>query len=218
MAAVDRVVATRLPQVEAIVDKLRASQPGATSDELAELVIKKYSRELAAAGAASGAVAAAPAVGTAASLATTVADIGVAFARLAEMVIGVGLAYGHDLSDLDARSDAVYQVLGGATGAMTDGEKSAGKMKKQLGKTVLATKSPAATTAKVTEIMGTKVLTRLVARKSAVKLASLLPLGIGAGVGAAGNRALANGVGRTAREFFGRSGPGGRRVITTTAR
>ena len=202
MTAVDRVIATRLPQAEALVTRLRTSQPGWSHEQVADAVIKKFAKELAGSGAVSGAIAAAPAVGTAASMATAVADIGLAFARVTEMVMGVGVAFGHDLGDLETRRGWVYQVLSGATGSMTDSEKQAGNMKKQIGRTALAAKSPAATTARVTEIMGTKLIGKLVTKEAVVKLASLIPLGIGAGVGAAGNRALANSIGRTSKAFF----------------
>ena len=207
LSSVDHVITTRLPQAQALIERLRADQPHATAAQVADSVIRKFARELAAAGAASGAIAAAPAVGTTASLATSVADIGLAFARLTEMVMGVGLAYGHNLDDLATRKRWVHHVLSGASGNLTDVERKAGDLKKQLGKTAIATKSPAATTARLGEKVATKAVGRLAARGSAVKLASLLPLGIGAGVGAAGNRALVNSVGRTAKTFFGTQEP-----------
>lgn len=202
MTAVDRVVSTRLPQAQVLVERLRTEHPAWTHTEVADAVVKKFAKELAGAGAISGAVAAAPAIGTAVSVATSLADIAFAFARITEMVMGVGVAFGHDLTDLETRRGWVYQVLSGSTGTMTDGEKKAGNMKKQLGKTAIATKSPAATTARVTEIMGTRLIARLVEKEAIVKLATLIPLGIGAGVGAAGNRALVNSVGRHAKQYF----------------
>ncbi len=202
MTSVDHVVATRLGQAEALVRKIRAERPTATHAQVADAVIKKFSRELAGAGALSGAIAAAPAVGTTASLATAVADIGLAFARITEMVMAVGVAYGHDLSNDAQRKASVYHVLSGATGELTTVEKSAADMKKHIGKTAVGAKTPAATTTRIVTKVGTRMVAKLATKEAMVKVASLIPLGIGAGVGAAGNKALASSVGRTAKKFF----------------
>jgi EcsC protein family len=207
IGAVDHVVINRLHDAHALVARARAALPPNCSHEvIADAVIKRVATEMAAVGAASGAVAAAPAIGTAASVATTAADIGLAFGRIATMVMAVGMAYGHDMSDLEQRKGWVYHVLSGAGGQLTPGERKAGDLKRQLGEQALGSKTPGAGVAKINEVVaakvGSKVASRLVRKELAVKVATLIPLGIGAGIGAVGNRALVRSVGRQAKQFF----------------
>ena len=207
IAAVDHVVVNRLHDAEMLVNRARAAAPTtATHGEIADAVIKRVATEMAAVGAASGAIAAAPAVGTAASVATTAADIGLAFGRIATMVMAVGLAYGHDMSDVEQRKGWVYHVLSGSGGQLTAGERKAGDLKRQLGEQALGSKTPGAGVAKINEMVatkvGSKVASRLVRKELAVKVATLIPLGVGAGIGAIGNRSLVRSVGRQAKQYF----------------
>jgi EcsC protein family len=203
LQAVDYVVANRFADAEALVTRARAAKPHGSRTDIAEAVIKRVATEMAGVGAVSGAVAAAPAIGTMASMATGLADVGLAFARIATMVMAVGIAYGHDLSDLETRRHWVYDVLGGAGGQMTAKERKAGDMKKQLGQQALGAKATGtAAMSRVNEAVGARLAARLVETETLVRVATLIPLGIGAGVGAVGNRAMVNSVGRHAKKFF----------------
>jgi hypothetical protein len=155
-------------------------------------------------------MAAAPAVGTTATLASTAADVGLAFGRMGVMVMAVGLAYGADLSDDDVRKQHVYAVFSGSSHQLTEGERTAGDLKKKLGQQALTRRDTESvlpgTMGKMTELatsrVGTRVISRVAAQEMAIKIGTLLPLGVGAGVGAVGNRALVNSVGRTAQRYF----------------
>ncbi len=203
LQAVDYVVENRLSDAEALVNRARAANPGAPHAKIADVVVKRVAKEMAGLGAMSGAVAAAPAVGTMASMATSVADVGIAFARISTMVMAVGIAFGHDLSDLETRKQWVYNVLSGAGGQMTKKERRAGDMKKNLGQQALGQKTAGtAAIGRVNEMVGTRVAARLIEKETLVRVATLIPLGIGAGVGAVGNRATVNSVGRHAKKYF----------------
>lgn len=206
VSAVDYAVANRFHDAEALIDRARFANPNATRTQLADAVIARVSKEMATMGAMSGAVAAAPGVGTTASVATTAADIGLAFGRISTMVMAIGLAYGHDLSNVDQRKQWVYSVLSGAPSELTQSERKAGDLKKQLGEQALGTKTPGTGISKMNEVVatrvGTKIAGRMVSERVALKLATLIPLGVGAGVGAVGNRALVRSVGRHAKKFF----------------
>lgn len=203
LQAVDYVVENRLSDAESLVNRAKAANPGATHAKIADAVVRRVAKEMAGVGAMSGAVAAAPAIGTMASMATSVADVGIAFARIATMVMAVGISYGHDLSDLETRKQWVYSVLSGAGGQLTEKERKAGDMKKNLGQQALGNKTAGtAAVARVNEMVGTRVAARLVEKETLVRLATLIPLGIGAGVGAVGNRAMVNSVGRHAHKYF----------------
>lgn len=207
VTAIDHVVEHRFHDAEAMVARARKSiSENAHADLLANAIIKRVSLEMSVVGAASGAVAAAPGIGTTASIATSAADIGLAFGRIATMVMAIGLAYGHDLADVASRKQWVYSVLSGSGGNLTDQKRKAGDLKKQLGDQVLGSREGLPGAKRMNEIVatrvGTKVVGRLVSSELALKLATLLPLGVGAGVGAVGNRALVSSVGRQAKLFF----------------
>ncbi len=210
LSAVDHVVIKRFNDAVVLEQRVRATMPGRTSTDVASAIVRRVARELGTAGAVAGAVAAAPGVGTTATLATTAADVGISFGRLAVMVMAVGLAYGADLSDEEIRKQHVYNVLSGSGGQLTEGERTAGDLKKKLGKQAISRRDGEAvlpgTWGKATDLatsrVGTKVISRLAAQEMAVKIGTLLPLGVGAGVGAVGNRALVNSVGRTAQRYF----------------
>lgn len=206
LTAVDHVAVKRFGDAEMLYERALSARPHADAHGVATEVIRRVARELGAAGALSGAVAAAPGVGTSASLATGAADVGIAFGRLTSMVLAVGLAYGHDLSDPDDRRRYAYAVLSGSGEQLTAGERKAGELKKQLGKQALGKNQSAPGGSMgnlVTTKVGTKMLSKLATQETAIKIGSLLPLGVGAGVGAVGNRALVFSVGRAAVKYFG---------------
>lgn len=204
--AVDYVVENRLADAQALVDRARSTQPTAAAAIIANSIVSRVSREMATLGALSGAVAIAPGIGTTASLATGAADVGVAFGRISTMILAVGLAHNVDLSSEEDRKRHVYAVLGGAESQLNGKERKAGELKKLLGNKAIGARTTLPALGRLNDVMasrvGAKVVSKLAAKGLAVKFASLLPLGIGAGIGAAGNRALVSSVGRTAVLYF----------------
>jgi hypothetical protein len=202
LAAVDHVAVKRFGDAQALYERVLSANPRATPDALATAIIRRVAGELGAAGALSGAVAAAPGVGTSASIATGAADVGMSFGRLTAMVLAVGLAYQHDLSDPEHRKQHAYAVLAGSGDQLTAGERKAGNLKKQLGNAALDRNSENPVTGMLTSKVGVKVVSKIAAQSGAVRLGTMLPLGIGAGIGVVGNRALAFSVGRAATRYF----------------
>jgi EcsC protein family len=210
LGAVDHVVIKRFQDAIALEAKVRAAMPGRSSTDISAAIIRRIARELGTAGAVAGAMAAAPAIGTTATLASTAADVGLAFGRMSVMVMAVGLAYGADLSDGEVRKQHIYAVFSGSSHQLTEGERAAGDLKKKLGQQALTRRDTETVLpgrmGKMTELatsrVGTRVISRVAAQEMAIKIGTLLPLGVGAGVGAIGNRALVNSVGRTAQRYF----------------
>ena len=204
--AVDYVVEHRLDDAHAMVGRAWEGRPELSAVLTANAIIRRTAREMATVGAISGAVAIAPAVGTTAALATSAADVGLVFGRIATMVLAVGLAHDADLSTVDLRKQHVYAVLGGAESALTAQERKAGEMKKMLGKKAVGVRTSLPAVSRVNEVVasrvGERIIEKLVTKEASIALASLLPLGIGAGIGAVGNRALVMSVGRTASKYF----------------
>ncbi len=197
---VDRVVEHRYGAAVGDVASLRAQFPGDTPDELANRLIRRYAKDLAVGGAISGGAAASPVAGVAVAAASAGADATFSVGRLGEMIMAIGLAYGHASTTVDERRAAIVTVMGLADGAAVGMSGLAARAGAKGGARVLQripTGSPPATaTAR------RRALSKLNSTKGPWSLTALIPYGIGAGVGAAGNALLARTVGRAAKEYF----------------
>src|SRR5205807_8208290 len=89
-----------------------------TGDELADLLIKSTRWRVAASGAASGAAAIAPGLGTVIALGTATGQAVYALEQEAELVLAVAIIYGHELGGSDERLLEALVVVGLAGGAV----------------------------------------------------------------------------------------------------
>lgn len=200
-AFVDRLVVERHAAALAAVDQLRSEDPTATVDELADRLIRRTARDLAVAGAVSGGAAAAPWAGVVTVAASAGADATFGVGRLAEMILGLGALYGFDHASPDERARWVRAALGLSEGAAVGLTGVAARAGSRGGARLLA-RLPTSPVASPVGGWGGRVLGRWTARRGPWSLAALVPYGIGAGVGAAGNAVLARSVGRAAKQFF----------------
>jgi len=183
------------------VSRLRAEHPGATADQLADRLISRCTRDLAVGGAVAGGAAASPVAGVAAAAATTGADATYSIGRLSEMIMGIGLIYGHPLHTVDERTALVVAVLGLSESAAVGLTGLAARIGSRSGARLLA-KLPTGSAPPPTAGVTKKAVSKLSNSKGPWSLAALVPYGIGAGVGAAGNTVLARSVGKAAKQYF----------------
>ena len=111
-------VASREPAIQAKVDRLRATRPQLTNDQLARLLIRSTRRRVAATGALSGAAAIAPGLGTALAIGTITSQTLYALEQEVELVLGVAMVYGHELRGSEGRVAEALVVVGLASGAL----------------------------------------------------------------------------------------------------
>ena len=197
---VDRLVEHRHHAAAADVARLRAEHPDDTPDQLADRLIRRYAKDLAVSGAVTGGAAASPVAGVAVAAASAGADAAVSVNRLGEMIMALGIIYGHEALSVEERRAAVLTVMGIADGAAVGMTGLAARAGAKGGARVLR-RLPAAGTA-ATGGVARRTVTKLSSTKGPWSLTSLIPYGIGAGVGAAGNALLARAVGRAAKEYF----------------
>lgn len=183
---------------------LQATHPTATSTHIADLLIRRATRELAAVAALSGGAAAAPGIGTAASTLTAGADLAWTLSRLGEMVMSIGAAYGHDAGSIEHRRQWVMSVLTVADGAASGVEGVAARLGSRGGLAAVQRLTGTDLSA-VNAGLGAKVTGRIVTEQVALRAGRLIPFGIGAGIGAAGNVLITRSVGRAAKDYFGAS-------------
>ncbi len=201
----------REPAIRERVDQLRRQHSAATPDELARELLRTTRRRVAATGAASGAVAIAPGLGTLIALGTVSSQAVFALEQETELVLGIAMVYGHELSGSDDRLLEALIVIGIAGGAVqlrenvlvAGGERIAvsafrrfpGRIVNTAGSHILA-----------------RIFSRLLGARVAGAVARVTPLAIGVAVGAGFDWVAVTALGRAAMRYYGPGGPAARRV------
>lgn len=183
------------------VSRLRAEDPTATPDQLADRLVRRTSKEMALGGAMTGGAAASPVAGVAVAAASAGADATYSVGKLSEMIMGLGIIYGHEHATVEERATWIWAVLGISEGAAVGLTGLAARAGSRGGARLVA-RLPTGTQAAVNAKLSRKVMARLSSGRGPWSLAALIPYGIGAGVGAAGNAVLAQSVGRAAKQYF----------------
>lgn len=198
--ALDRALAVQRPAVLAYLDRARAKRPDATPAQVIEQLEHRYRSAVIGIGAASGSAAAVPGVGTAASLAAGTAEITAFVSATALFVLAVAEIHGVPVSDPEVRRALVLAVLLGEGGAAAIGGSSVdGKHWAQVIGRSNSREKITGSNGRLAHLL----VTRFGARQGALLFGRALPLGIGAGIGAAGNAALARSAITSARRAFG---------------
>ncbi|MDH3293748.1 MAG: EcsC family protein, partial [Acidimicrobiia bacterium] len=209
LKAVDKAVESRWDEALEIAAKAE----GDSVDERVRAILKRFKRELTAVGAATGAVAAAPAIGTAAAASALAADLGWFGMRATDLIMAIGAVNGRTESTAEERRAWVLAVL-------AFGEESAQQFA-SLVRDVNNTVAPATDTLsdKAAGILGgdaltlealrrinanlaSQVATKYGTRRSALAIGKLLPFGVGAVVGGTANYTFVRVVGKQAAAFF----------------
>ncbi len=200
-AALDKALAVQRPVVLNYLDRARRRKPDMTPAELVRRLERRYLTAVAGIGGASGAAAAVPGTGTAASLASGAAEVAGFISASAMYVLALAELHGIPVSDPDVRRALVVAVLVGESGVAAVEVAAAGRTTHWA--EVLSRPTSKDKLGGLNTRLGRMLLTRFGARQGALALGRALPLGIGAGIGAAGNAALARGAIAAARRAFG---------------
>ena len=113
-------------------EELANSRPGATPDELVEILTRNKALQTAGVGALTSGASIVPGLGTAASLTLgTVADIGMTLKMQAELVLEIAAVYGHEFTDAEQRN-ALLLVTGLGVGAEQLVSKGSAKLVAEL--------------------------------------------------------------------------------------
>jgi hypothetical protein len=196
----DRALAVQRSVVTAYLDRVRRNNPEASPAEVIRMLERRYLSATASVGAAAGGAAALPGVGTAASLAASGAEVVAFVEATALFTLALAEVHGVYLSDPDARRALVIAVLLGESGVAVL-ESAAGR--NGHWQEVLTRRGSREGISGIKRRLARHMLTRFGSRQGALLLGRALPLGIGAGIGAAGNAALARLSIRASRRIFG---------------
>lgn len=199
-AALDKALAIQRPVVQAYLDRVRSKRPEASAAEIIEQLERRYLVAVVGIGGASGATAAIPGVGTGTAIVAGAAEIAAFVSATAMYVLAVAEVHGVPVSDPEVRRAMVLAVLigEGAVVALEGGGERAKHWALVIGRSTSREKI-----AGINSRLAHLLVTRFGARQGMLMLGRALPLGIGAGIGAAGNAALARTAIRSARRAFG---------------
>lgn len=198
--ALDKALVIERPAVLAYLNRIRSTRPEMSPAELIRHLERRYLVVEVGIGGAAGAAAVLPGAGTGTVVASGAAEITAFVSATALFVLALAELHGLTVSDAEVRRALVVAVLVGSTAetVLDSGERGASHWAQ-----VLASHGSRDKPRGLDERLGRLLLTRFGTRQGVLLLGRALPLGIGAGIGAVGNAALARSAIGTAREAFG---------------
>ena len=176
-------------------------KPDATPEEVIRFLGREYTATVTTIGASTGAIAAAPGVGTAGALGYAAFDIGTFTTASALYALSVAEIHGVRLADPERRRMLVMAVLAGNSGVAVM-EKAAGRTGAYWGKSVVA-KIPMSQIRQVNKVLGANFVTKYGTKQGILVLGKVVPAGFGAAIGGTGNAVFARITIRAARGAFG---------------
>lgn len=191
------------PAVRAYLDRLRSTRPGADPAEILTRLEKHYLRAVTGSGAMVGGLATVPAVGTLAAFTAITAETAVFLEATAFFALAVAELHDIPAEKREQRRALVLGVLVGGEGkqAVTDLLGAGRTGGAWLSASTLAMPMP--TMAELNSRLMRYVAKRYVMRRGTLMFGKLLPMGIGAVVGAVGNRLIGKKIVKNARAAFG---------------
>lgn len=187
------------PAVAAYVNRLRRSHPDDTPEQIIKRLEGQFVLAVTGSGGAVGAAAALPGVGTIASLGAITAETAFFLEASAVYTLAVAHVHGVNPADHEHRRALVIAVALGDTG-MGIIERAAGQSAKNWG-TLLGTRIPGMRD--VNESLLKRFVFNFFKKRALLMFGKIIPAGIGAAVGAFGNRTLAKTIIENAHQAFG---------------
>jgi hypothetical protein len=202
-SALDRAMRVQRPAVAAYVERARGKR-GHTPAETVRELERLYLVAVTAIGAAAGASAAIPGVGTGTSVATAAFEIGAFAETTALFGLAVAEVHGQRIDNLEQRRALVLALLLGDAGAQILQESAAGAGRSRAAwSQVLSQHASEETVRRTNRRLAKHFLPRFGVQQGALLIGRAIPMGVGAGIGAAGNAALARASIAAARRVFG---------------
>jgi hypothetical protein len=202
LALLDKAIGLQAPLVRKNIARARQRNPEATPAEVVRTLERMYVSALAGTGAAVGATAAAPAVGTGVALALSAGEAFSSLELSALFVLSVAEVHGVRLDEIERRRTLVMGILLGQSGSNA----IVGKVAERTGQhwaRQLVSKVPAATLNQINSVLGRNFITKYGTKQGIIVLGRVAPFGIGAVIGGGANATVAGLAVRAARRAFG---------------
>lgn len=208
---IDRAVVSRWDVAQELAN---TTAPGAGPEVKAKMIAAPIRKKMTALGAAAGATAAAPGIGTSIAIGTLAAELGVVALKTTDMVMSIGAAYGHHDASAEERRAWVLAVLAFGNDAAEEFSTLARDMGLKLsdghaieiaGEALGGGAGQMATIDALRRINTTlvgQVLKKWGTRRGAATVGKLLPFGVGAAVGGSANFFMMREFAKQADQFF----------------
>ena len=191
------------PAAEAYVARLRRAHPGASPAEIVVKLEKRYLAALTASGAAVGSAATFPGVGTLTAMSAGAGETVFFLEATAVFVLARAVVYGIPADHRERRRALVLSVLVGDDSRRAIGE-LIGPARTHGGWLAEGMASlPLSTLGRLNTQLLKYFVKRYTVRRGALMFGKMLPVGIGAAIGGAGNRIIGKKIIRNARQAFG---------------
>ena len=198
---INRAIAVQEPAVLRLSRRAGYDDPSVTPSQAVAALETYYRNTVVGLGAAGGATAAVPGIGTAAGVIANVGEIGAYLEATMLYCLALAQINGVEIKDLDRRRLLLYAVLLGDSGARTV-TKAADRVGKHWGKKLAGSISVDSVRA-INKVLGHNFVTKFGTKQGILVLGREIPFGIGAGVGAGGNWLVARGTIKASRAAFG---------------
>ncbi|SMD12363.1 hypothetical protein [Lentzea albidocapillata] len=197
----DKAIGLQTPLIRKNIARARQRNPEATPAEVIRTLEKMYVSALASTGAAVGATAAAPAVGTGVALALSAGEFFTSLELSTLFALSVAEVHGVQIDEIERRRTLVMGILLGESGSAT-----IGKVAERTGQhwaRQLVGKVPMSTLKQINKVLGRHFITKYGTKQGIIVLGRVVPFGIGAIIGGGANATVAALAVRAARRAFG---------------
>lgn len=201
LRSVEKAINVQQAPVAGYVARLHRARPNAAPAEIIAVLEKRYLATVTGTGAAVGGAAAAPAVGTALAIALSGGETALFFEATVLFALAVAEVHGIRLVETERRRTLLLAVVLGDNGAMLV-EKMTGRTGQHWAD-LLPEAIPLSSITAINKALGRWLFRRHARKQGILALGRLAPFGIGAAIGAAGNRALGRTVVTTSQRVFG---------------
>lgn len=184
--------------------KRAASQPGHIRPEKIKALTDSFAREVGAAGAAAGVVAASPAFGTGATLLTATAELAWFTARAGDLILTIAALHGRPDPTVDERRAWLLAVLIYGGSARDEFARAVNEASTGMVAVGPERRLPIGAIQLANRVMSKALFRKYGTRRGIAALGRMIPLGIGAVIGATANYAAIRALSRNADEFFSR--------------
>ncbi len=201
VSIIDRAQRLQSPAVAAYVRRMRSAHPADTPAQIIERLEKRYLTTVMSSGGAAGATAAVPGVGTIASIAAIGGESAFFVEASALLALAVAEVHGIPIDHAERRKTLVLAVVLGEEGVLALG-KALGSKRNPL-KSMAGGAIPTPALNNLNKALMKRIIKKYAARRAPLMIGKMLPAGVGAAIGGAGNRALGKRIIANATEAFG---------------
>lgn len=201
LSALDRGLAVPSSVIAESVLKLRRAHPNESPAQIAGRLERRFLRTVTTSGAAVGMAAAIPAAGTGTAIAAVGGETALVLSAAAVLALSLAEVYGIPISDMEKRRTLVLSIAVG-DGAMLLVRGLLGKTGKGWASFMSKDMSTASLKILNSALMK-KFLIKAGTKQGLVTIGKIAPFGIGAVIGASGNRAIGHRLIRNSREILG---------------